>query len=290
MFFDIVISFASIMLKLTALFMILSFILHLLQVFIPYHKLEHLLKRHSGFRGGLIALVFAFMTPFCSCSTVPIVVHLLKNNIRFGVVMVFLFASPLLDPTILTVMTVFMGWEIAVAYTPVTASFSLAIGLILERFGMERAVKQVVMSGYDNRHNSFSVKRAWFETWAMMKTVFPYLTISAAIGALMHGVVPTDFISTYLGGDAWWLIPAAAVIGIPLYIRLSTMIPVSQVMIAGGMAVGPVMAMLISSAGASLPELVLLKTIFKTELIVTFVLSVIMMSTVSGFLFYLIHV
>lgn len=207
---------------------------------------------------------------------------------RFGVVMVFLFASPVLDPTILTIMTVIMGWKVTILYTIITASFSLIIGLLLEKFGFEKALKNVVMSGYERKSKSFHWRSAWKETLELLKSVYPYLLIGAAIGAIIHGLVPAEFIGTYFGSDAWWLIPIAAIVGIPLYIRLSSMVPISQILIVNGMGLGAVMAMMISSAGASLPELVLLKSIFKKELIVMFVLSVLCMSTVSGFIFYFI--
>ncbi|MEW8988051.1 MAG: permease, partial [Bacillus sp. (in: firmicutes)] len=121
-----------------------------------------------------------------------------------------------------------------------------------------------------------------------MKTIYPFLLIGALVGALIHGFVPTDWITTYMGTDDWWLVPIAAIIGIPLYIRLSTMIPISQVMILKGMALGPVMALMISSAGASLPEISLLNSIFRKKLVAAFIASVMLMSTLSGFLFYLI--
>jgi uncharacterized protein len=121
-----------------------------------------------------------------------------------------------------------------------------------------------------------------------MKSVYPYLIIGAAIGAVIHGLVPTDWILNVFGKEHWWLIPIAAILGIPLYIRLSSMIPISQILIAKGMALGPVMALLISSAGASLPEVILLRSIFKKKLVITFVFSVFLMSTVSGFIFYIV--
>lgn len=111
------------------------------------------------------------------------------------------------------------------------------------------------------------IKRAWKETVSLMKTVYPYLIIGAAIGAAIHGVVPTEWIATHFGGDQWWLIPIAAFVGILLYIRLSTMIPISQILIAKGMSLGPVMALMISSAGASLPKLMLLNSIFRKKLL-----------------------
>ncbi|WP_026688979.1 permease [Alteribacter aurantiacus] len=282
-------SFLYIATQLTVLFVAISFALYFIQARIPYGKVELWLKRANPIKASLLAVFFAFITPFCSCSTIPVIVNLLKNHVRFGIVMVFLFASPLLDPTILTVMAVIMGWKVALVYTMVTVVFSIIIGLTLERFGFASSLKNVVMEGFNpdqSQHVSF--KGAVKETWHMMKNVYPYLLIGAAIGAIIHGLVPAHFIATHLGGDAWWLIPLAAVLGIPLYIRLASMVPVSQVLIASGMATGPVMAMLISSAGASLPELVLLKSIFKKQLIAAFVISVLTMSTVSGFIFYFI--
>ncbi|MDG5786074.1 permease [Evansella sp. AB-P1] len=280
-------SFISIAVKLTILFIGISFLLSFLQSFIPYDKLEKKLKESNPIFASFIALLFAFITPFCSCSTIPVVVNLLKNNVRFGIVMVFLFASPVLDPTILTIMTVIMGWKITILYTLITAVLSVIIGLLLEKFGFERAVKNVVMTGFEKNKKTFSWKGAWMETWTLMKSVYPYLIIGAAIGAIIHGLVPAEFISTHFGGETWWLIPVAAVVGIPLYIRLSSMIPISQVLIVNGMAIGPAMAMMISSAGASLPELVLLKSIFQKELIIAFVFAVVSMSTISGFIFYI---
>ncbi|MBU9710309.1 permease [Evansella tamaricis] len=279
-------SFFAIILKLTILFIGVSFLLNLVQSYIPYSKVEKLLQKSNPIVAGFIALLFAFITPFCSCSTIPVIVNLLKNQVRFGVVMVFLFASPVLDPTILTIMTVIMGWKVTIIYIVITATLSLTIGLLLEKFGFERSVKQVVMTGYEQQTKRFSWKAAWQETWTLMKSVYPYLMIGAAIGAIINGLVPAEFISAHFGGDAWWLIPIAAIIGIPLYIRLSSMIPISQILIMNGMALGPVMAMMISSAGASLPELVLLKSIFRKQLIIAFVLSVLSMSTISGFIFY----
>ncbi len=202
--------------------------------------------------------------------------------------MIFLFASPVLDPTILTLMTAILGVKIAITYTLITSVLSVVIGISLEKLGFENQVKQVILKGYQPTEKKFDVKLALAETLDLMKKVYPFLLIGAAIGSVIHGAVPTDWITTYMGGDKWWLVPLAAVIGIPLYIRLSTMIPISQIMIAKGMALGPVMALMISSAGASLPELTLLNSIFKKKLVAAFMGSVFLMSTISGFLFYVI--
>ncbi|MBO1512844.1 permease [Metabacillus bambusae] len=288
MWIDLVKSFIYIALELTILFVIISFLISLLQGYIPYKKIEKKLAGKNRFLAASAAIAFAFITPFCSCSTIPVVVNMLKKKMPFGIVMIFLFASPVLDPTIITIMGVVLGWKVTILYTIVTSIFSVIIGFALEAFGFEKYVKNVVMTGYQDRNNKFNFKLAVKETMDLMKNVYPYLIIGAAIGAIINGLVPTEWISSIFGEDHWWLIPIAAIIGIPLYIRLSSMIPISQILIMKGMALGPVMAMMISSAGASLPEVILLKSIFKKELVVTFVLSVVTMSTISGFIFYLI--
>ena len=281
-------SFLGIALELTVLFVLISFFINLVQGFIPYEKMERIMEKSHPIVSAFVALGFAFVTPFCSCSTIPVVVNLLNKKVRFGIVMIFLFASPVLDPTIITLMTATLGVKVAVVYTILTSVFSILIGFSLEKFGFKKHVKNVVMTGYQKSEAKFDLKGAFTETIQLMKTVYPFLIIGAAIGAVIHGLVPTEWITNYMGSDNWWLVPIAAIIGIPLYIRLSTMIPISQIMIVKGMALGPVMALMISSAGASLPELTLLNSIFKKKLVFAFVGSVFTMSTLSGLLFYLI--
>ncbi|AKS38125.1 permease [Anoxybacillus gonensis] len=281
-------SFFFLALELTFLFLVISFFIQFIEGYIPYDRMQQLLAERHPLIGAIIAVMFAFVTPFCSCSTIPVVVSLLNKNVRFGLVMIFLFASPVLDPTILTLMTALLGIKVAVVYTLLTAMLSILIGFMLEAFGFERAVKRVIVKGNVDIGKKRTLKEAWHETLHLMKTVYPYLLLGAGIGAFIHGVVPTDWISTYMGGDTWWLVPLAAIIGIPFYIRLSTMIPISQMLLAKGMALGPMIALMISSAGASLPEITLLHSIFHKKLVWAFIASVISMATLSGFLFYII--
>ncbi|GAE45310.1 transporter [Mesobacillus boroniphilus JCM 21738] len=261
-------SFLWIALELTVLFIGISFLISLLQGYIPYEKIEQKLTGRNKVLASFAVILFAFITPFCSCSTIPLVVNMLKKKIPFSIVMVFLFASPVLDPTILTIMGVVMGWKVTIIYTIITSVFSIVIGFTLDKLGFQRYVKNVIMSGYEEKNQKFNWRFALVETWSLMKSVYPYLIIGAAIGAVIHGLVPTEIITKWFGHDAWWLIPVAAIAGIPLYIRLSSMIPISQMLILKGMALGPVMAMMISSAGASLPEVILLKSIFKKQLVI----------------------
>lgn len=285
---DHFIGFLLLALELTVLFLGISLLISLLKGFIPFEKLEKFLSGRNPVIGVLAAILLAFVTPFCSCSTIPVIVNLLQQKVRFGIVMVFLFASPVLDPTIITLMAVLLGPKVAFFYTITTAVLAGVIGITLEKLGFEKYVKSVVMTGYEKKEKRFSLKDSLKETLALMQTVYPYILIGAGIGSIIKGLVPTEFIVTYFGGDAWWLVPIAAVVGIPLYIRLSTMIPISQILIFKGMALAPVMALMISSAGASLPEIALLNSIFQKKLVIAFIGSVITLATFSGLLFYMI--
>lgn len=285
---DHFIGFLLLALELTVLFLGISLLISLLKGFIPFEKLERFLSGRNPVIGVLAAILLAFVTPFCSCSTIPVIVNLLQQKVRFGIVMVFLFASPVLDPTIITLMAVLLGPKVAFFYTITTAILAGVIGITLEKLGFEKYVKNVVMTGYEKKEKRFSLKDSLKETLALMKTVYPYILIGAGIGSIIKGLVPTEFIVTYFGGEAWWLVPIAAVVGIPLYIRLSTMIPISQILIVKGMALAPVMALMISSAGASLPEIALLNSIFQKKLVIAFIGSVITLATFSGLLFYMI--
>jgi uncharacterized protein len=133
-------SFLSIALELTVLFVVISFLISLLQGLIPYEKIEKKLARKNKLFAAFAAIVFAFITPFCSCSTIPVVVNMLKKKMPFGIVMIFLFASPVLDPTILTLMGVVLGWKVTAIYTALTTVFSIIIGLTLEKLGFEKSV------------------------------------------------------------------------------------------------------------------------------------------------------
>ncbi|HYK74845.1 MAG TPA: permease, partial [Pseudoneobacillus sp.] len=172
MFIEVLKSFMWIAAELTLLFIVISFLINLLQSYIPYEKLEKKLSGSNKWLASLAAILFAFITPFCSCSTIPVVVNMLKNKIPFSIVMIFLFASPVLDPTILTIMTAVMGIKVALFYTIITSIFSILIGFTLDYLGFSSAVKKVVMTGYEEKTKKFDWRFALKETWSLMKSVY----------------------------------------------------------------------------------------------------------------------
>ena len=284
--------FVFLALELTALFLIISYLVGVLQLYIPPEKIKHWLSAKQG-KGYVVAALLGSITPFCSCSTIPFLKGLLRAKAGFGPMLVFLFASPLLNPIVIGLFAVTFGVQVTVFYFSVALGVSIVAGYSLEKLGFEKYVKAQAyetpqISGCNagcgaqqKPVNKWWV--IWQSTWQDFKKVLPYLLISISVGALIYGFIPTEFIARVASDSNPLAIPIAAVIGIPLYIRASAVIPLSAVLASMGMGLGAVMALIIGSAGASLTEVILLKSIFKNRMIIAFVSVVLFMAIGAGY-------
>ncbi|OLQ93074.1 hypothetical protein BIY22_00860 [Vibrio panuliri] len=340
--------FAFLAVELIILFLAISYIVGVLQEFLTPEKIQSILSSRKG-KGYFIAALLGSITPFCSCSTIPFLKGLLRARAGFGPMMVFLFASPLLNPVIIGLFVVTFGWQVALFYFAIAMAVSVVAGFILEKLGFERYVKpeayesanasscssksscgdskpavetpaatscctkpepvpaptscctsskpepevKVSCCSTDGTATATIVEtkqpnrwmRIWLSTWKDFKQVLPYLMLGIAIGSFIYGFIPTDLIAEYAGAGKWYAIPVAAVIGIPLYIRAEAVIPLSAALVQKGMALGSVMALIIGSAGASLTEVILLKSIFKNQMIAAFLAVILSMAIGAGFLY-----
>ncbi|MEL4389043.1 permease [Shewanella xiamenensis] len=371
--------FAFIALELTLLFLVISYLVGMLQEFVTPQKVQSILSSRNG-KGYLIAALLGSITPFCSCSTIPFLKGLLRARAGFGPMMVFLFASPLLNPIIVGLFVVTFGVKVAVFYFVMAMGVSVIAGYTLEKLGFERYVRKEAYGQENVEHSSCcdtkaapalsscgettklapivslcsdvksspkmflyaDVKptsalssccetkpapfassccetkpaslassccgttsasatpggdippkldivsrslRVWRTTWKDFKHVLPYLFVGVLLGSFIYGFIPTEFIVNYAGEATWYAIPVAAVIGIPLYIRAEAVIPLTAALVQKGMAMGSVMAFIIGSAGASITEVILLKAIFKNQMIAAFLGVILGMAITSGFLY-----
>ena len=320
--------------ELSILFLVISFFVGVLQEYLPPKKIEAILGSKNG-KGYFISALLGSITPFCSCSTIPFLKGLMKANAGFGPMMVFLFASPLLNPLIIGLMFATFGIKITVFYFAAAMTVSIIAGYVLEKLGFEKYIKEsqdtkaesccgpkeevkeeascctakpaevlAKESCCDKKEEpkveaaggsccaattaavevkvDSKWKKIWNLAWGDFKDALPYLLLGIAIGSLIYGFIPTEFIAKYASGESWWAVPIAAVIGIPLYIRAEAVIPLSAALMAKGMALGPLMALIIGSAGASLTEVILLKSLFKNKLIAAFLFVVLTMAVGSG--------
>jgi len=284
--------------ELIVLFIGITFLVGLIQEYVPQDKIQRFLTRAPKGVGNVIGAGFGALTPFCSCSTIPILVGLLNTGVPFGICMSFLLASPLLNPVIFGLLLVLLGWKITAIYVVFTFIAAVLAGLILERLGFSISVKSVDVvggnvgglvsdsapgAGFWEIHGP-RIRRAFGFAWALFKHIFIYLIIGAAIGAIIYGFVPQDLIVRVAGPDNPLAIPIAAVIGIPMYIRAETIIPISAVLLGKGMGVGAVVALIIGGAGMSIPEISLLAAIFKKKLVAVFVATILVVAVLAGFL------
>lgn len=287
---DVLYMFTYLLVELTMLFIAISYLVGVIQLYISPERIRNLLSSRHG-KGYVIAAFMGAITPFCSCSTIPFLKGLIRANAGFGPMMVFLFSSPLLNPILIVLFAVTFGFKIVAIYFAMSMGISIVAGIALEKLGFEKYIivpedveeKSSCRSGSSVTPNKW--KKLWVEVWKDFKQAFPYLLVGVSLGAIIHGFVPTDFIANYAGSDNPLAIPFAAVIGIPLYTRAIVMIPLAAAFVAKGMGIGAVMAFVIGSAGASIPELILLRSLFKTQMIVSFVLVVLSMAITTGFVF-----
>ncbi|MDX2370217.1 MAG: permease [Colwellia sp.] len=294
MVFDTLNIFAFLAVELTILFLFISYIVGVLQEYIPPSKIQSILSSKYG-RGYIIAGFLGAITPFCSCSTIPFLKGLLRAKAGFGTMMVFLFASPLLNPIIIGLFAVTFGLKVTAFYFTIAMGVSIAAGFLLEQLGFEKYIKPEAYVTPESKGCGSSCgkndkpvskwTKIWNSTWLDFKKVLPYLIGGIALGSMIYGFMPTEFVASIASEKNPFAVPIAAVIGIPLYIRAEAVIPLSAALAAKGMGLGAVMALIIGSAGASLTEVVLLKSIFKNQMIIAFLTVILSMAVGAGYLY-----
>ncbi len=288
--------------QLMLLFVAITFIVGLILQYINPAKVEKILSRTHRGTGNMLGAGLGALTPFCSCTTIPILVGLLNGGAPFGASMSFLIASPVLNPFIVGLLLSLFGWKMTLIYAVVLFSAAVLVGMAWESMGLASEVKIGIKkecssccaagSEVPAGPATLGVKltNALYEALNLFKQVLPFILIGALVGAIIRGYVPADFIVRVAGPQNPAAIPVASVIGVPMYIRAATMIPISAVLLEKGMGLGAVVALIIGGAGASLPEITLLGAIFKRKLVITFIVTVFLMATMAGFLFSALHV
>lgn len=280
--------FLLILAELTALFLAISTLVGLVFEYVPDETLRRWLAR-KGLLGNVMGAAMGTVTPFCSCSTIPMTVGFLRAGVPFGATMSFVLASPLLNPIILAMFLALLGWKACLAYALVTFAASVIAGIALEATGFVKDVRNVRVVGAHEKERlptfKSKLRRAFGGAWADFRGVLAFLVIGVAIGAGIYGYVPNDFVVRIAGPDNPIAIPVAAVIGIPLYVRAETVIPIGVALTQKGMSLGAVIALVVGGAGMSIPEMSMLAGIFKVRLVGVFVGVVFTTAVVAGFVF-----
>ncbi|MCE7785412.1 permease [Staphylococcus xylosus] len=277
-------TFLMLFFELLLLFIVVSFIVSLIQQVVSEEKIKKLLSKPNKAVNYILGMIFGAVTPFCSCSTIPILAGLLNSKVPFGPAMSFLIASPLMNPLMIFMLWALLGWKVAIVYFVVLAIFSILTGLVFSKMNLAESYKGVNVKGdgfFANKTGS-RFKQALNDALAFLYPMLPYLFIGVFIGAFIYGFIPEEFITKYASGDGFISVFIASVIGIPMYIRPETMLPIAEALVSKGMSLGTVVALIIGGAGASIPEVVLLSKLFKKKFVVSFVIAILVVAIATG--------
>jgi len=246
--------------------------------FTPERTRALLAKRGEG-GANVLAALLGIVTPFCSCSAVPLFIGFVQAGVPLGVTFSFLISAPMVNEVALTLLFGLFGWKVALLYLGLGLSVAMVAGWIIGRLKMEAYLEEWVqqmpkvsaadplqsMSLAERVDSGFSAVRQ------IVGKVWPYILAGIAIGAVIHGYVPEAFMASFMGKEAWWSVPLAVLMGVPMYTNAAGIIPIVQALLAKGAALGTVLAFMMAVIALSLPEMIILRKVLKPRLIATFI-------------------
>jgi len=256
-------------------------------------KTKKLLAGRSLFTGNIMASVLGIVTPFCSCSAIPLFLGFVEAGVPLGVTFSFLIAAPMINEVALVLLAGLFGWKVAVIYVSTGLLIAIFAGWIIGALGLEKYVADWVYTVKTNQQEqeeeklSFSerIQSGFNSVNEIVGKIWLYIVIGIAVGAAAHGYVPEDFLGSLLGKDKWYAVPVAILMGIPMYSNAAGIIPIVSVLIEKGVSLGTALAFMMSVIALSLPEIIILKKVLKWQLIAIFVAVVAMGIVIVGFIF-----
>ena len=228
--------------------------------------------------GNIMAASLGIVTPFCSCSAVPLFIGFVQAGVPLGITFSFLISAPMVNEVALTLLFSMFGWKVAGLYLTLGLSVAIISGWIIGRLKLENYLedwvrnmpKTVASVGDDELTLSDRIESGKASIKEIVLKVWPYIIVGIAVGAGIHGYVPEDFMASLMGKEAWWSVPVAVLIGVPMYTNAAGIIPIVEALLAKGAALGTVLAFMMSVIALSLPEMIILRKVLKLRLIIIF--------------------
>jgi uncharacterized membrane protein YraQ (UPF0718 family) len=280
--------------KVLMLLLVVVFGVGIVRSFFTPQRTRRLLAGQRESIGSALAALLGVVTPFCSCSAVPLFIGFVTTGVPLGVTFSFLISAPMVNEVALVLLFGLFGWKVAALYLGTGLVIAMASGWIIGRLRLERWVEPWV---YGTATRSGLLEEEAPLTWNdrtvlgreavrdIVGKVWPYVLVGIALGAAIHGYVPQDFMASIMGKRAWWSVPLAVIIGIPMYSNAAGIIPIVQALLGKGAALGTVLAFMMAVIGLSLPEMVILRKVLRLPLILTFAGVVGLGILVVGYLF-----
>lgn len=284
-------------LKIGILLVLINYLMAAVRYYFPTERARDILTSRKWYGiDYLLAALLGVITPFCSCSSIPLFIGFLSAGIPLGVTFAFLISSPLVNESSLYLFPAMFGIKITVWYNLTGIAVAVIGGIVIQKLNVEKFVKGDFLKSRpkkfvetENLSGSLPLKKLiiyfWQEGFEITKKIYPYALLGIGIGALIHGFVPASLIEQYLNGKNWWDVPLSVVFGVPLYANSVSVIPVAQALIEKGVATGTVLAFMTSIVTLSIPEAMILKRVMKWQLLSIFFVITIMGIILLGYLF-----
>ena len=258
------------------------FVMGVVHTFISPERTRAMLSGKRLGVGNVMAASLGIVTPFCSCSAVPLFIGFLQAGVPLGITFSFLISAPMVNEVALTLLFGMFGWKVAALYLVMGLLIAIVAGLVIGKLGMEHHLEDWVramqnsqpVSGIEPATLSWGerIDSGFAHVHEIVGKVWPYILAGIALGAGIHGYVPEDFMASIMGKDApWWSVPAAVAIGVPMYTNAAGIIPIVEALMGKGAALGTVLAFMMAVIALSAPEIIILRKVLKPRLIVTFV-------------------
>lgn len=277
--------------KIFLLLTVIIFVVAIIRSQFPPEKTKQILSHKREYIGNVLAALLGVVTPFCSCSAVPLFIGFVESGVPLGVTFSFLISSPMVNEVALILLYGLFGWKIAAIYIGSGLLVAIIAGFIIGRLKMEKYVQDYVWQmevGYSEISKlSFKEKLTYAReyTGSLLKKIWPYVLVGIGIGAFIHGYAPENFLAQYAGKGNPFAVPLAVLIGVPLYSNAAGVIPIVHVLMEKGMAVGTVLAFMMAVTALSLPEAIILSNVLKKPLLAVFFGTVAVAIIIVGYLF-----
>ncbi|MFA6106807.1 MAG: permease [Patescibacteria group bacterium] len=264
--------------KVFLLLAVIIYIVSFIRTYLPPKKIQNILSRKNKYFGHVLAGLLGIITPFCSCSAVPLFLGFVEAGVPLGVTFSFLVSSPMINEVALVLLFSMFGWKIAVLYVLSGLLIAIFSGIAIGFFNAERLLADFINKNRASQNAmpllqmTFKDRRKYARNYvkSIIKKVWPYVIAGIGLGAWIHGYAPTDFLASYAGADKWYAVPVATLIGIPLYSNAAGIIPLVSALTEKGVAMGTALAFMMAVTALSLPEFMILKKVMKIRLIIIF--------------------
>src|SRR5512133_3465981 len=278
-------------LKIFLLLTLIIYVVAIIRSSFPPERTKRMLSHKREYVGNVLAALLGIVTPFCSCSAVPLFIGFVESGVPLGVTFSFLISSPMVNEVALIMLWGLFGWKIALIYVGSGLLVAIIAGIIIGKLKMERYVQDYV---WEMQVGNAEIVQQIFRqkldyagryTLGLWKKIWPYVVVGVGLGAFIHGYVPADFLARWAGRDNPIAVPVAVALGVPLYSNAAGVIPIVHALMEKGMAIGTVLAFMMAVTALSLPEAIILKNVLKNRLLAVFFGTVAFAIVCVGYLF-----